>query len=120
MALSERSRSRLPRQARYARATDRCTLAEAVVSADIFLGLSAGNVLKAEMGEPPNTPMCECLNRSRQLPGSIEIATALVIATATRSPGRRAAANSRIAGSTVTLVITPSGVLKVAMPVVAS
>ncbi|MFO1075477.1 MAG: phosphate acyltransferase, partial [Geminicoccaceae bacterium] len=38
-----------PWKARYARATDRRTLAEAVVGADIFLGLSAGNVLKPEM-----------------------------------------------------------------------
>ncbi|MFO1072580.1 MAG: malic enzyme-like NAD(P)-binding protein [Geminicoccaceae bacterium] len=47
-----------PWKARYARATDRRTLAEAVVGADIFLGLSAGNVLKPGDGlhRWPSTP----------------------------------------------------------------
>ncbi|MCC6594188.1 MAG: NADP-dependent malic enzyme [Xanthomonadales bacterium] len=36
-------------KARYARATDMRTLAEVIVGADIFLGLSAGGVLKPEM-----------------------------------------------------------------------
>ena len=38
-----------PDKARYARATDKRTLAEIVAGADIFLGLSAGGVLKPEM-----------------------------------------------------------------------
>jgi len=38
-----------PDKARYARDTDKRTLAEIVDGADIFLGLSAGGVLKAEM-----------------------------------------------------------------------
>src|SRR5690606_36208481 len=33
----------------YARETDKCTLAEIVEGADVFLGLSAGGVLKPEM-----------------------------------------------------------------------
>jgi malate dehydrogenase (oxaloacetate-decarboxylating)(NADP+) len=36
-------------KARYARATDKRTLAECVTGADLFLGLSAGGVLKPEM-----------------------------------------------------------------------
>ncbi len=36
-------------KARYARATDKRTLAEIVAGADVFLGLSAGGVLKPEM-----------------------------------------------------------------------
>ncbi|WP_240097383.1 NADP-dependent malic enzyme [Thermomonas flagellata] len=38
-----------PDKARYARATDKRTLAEIVAGADIFLGLSAGGILKPEM-----------------------------------------------------------------------
>lgn len=38
-----------PDKARYARATDKRTLAEIVEGADIFLGLSAGGILKPEM-----------------------------------------------------------------------
>jgi malate dehydrogenase (oxaloacetate-decarboxylating)(NADP+) len=38
-----------PDKARYARATDKRTLAEIVDGADIFLGLSAGGILKPEM-----------------------------------------------------------------------
>ncbi|MCX7556051.1 NADP-dependent malic enzyme [Xanthomonadaceae bacterium JHOS43] len=38
-----------PDKARYARDTDKRTLAEIIVGADIFLGLSAGGVLKPEM-----------------------------------------------------------------------
>ncbi|HEY1136335.1 MAG TPA: NADP-dependent malic enzyme [Xanthomonadaceae bacterium] len=38
-----------PDKARYARETDKRTLADIVAGADIFLGLSAGGVLKAEM-----------------------------------------------------------------------
>ncbi|HYD99344.1 MAG TPA: malic enzyme-like NAD(P)-binding protein, partial [Alphaproteobacteria bacterium] len=38
-----------PRKARYAQATDKRTLAEIIEGADIFLGLSAGGVLKREM-----------------------------------------------------------------------
>ncbi len=38
-----------PDKARYARVTDKRTLAEIVADADIFLGLSAGGVLKPEM-----------------------------------------------------------------------
>ncbi len=38
-----------PDKARYARDTDKRTLAEIVVGADVFLGLSAAGVLKAEM-----------------------------------------------------------------------
>lgn len=38
-----------PDKARYARDTDKRTLADIVAGADIFLGLSAGGVLKAEM-----------------------------------------------------------------------
>ena len=38
-----------PDKARYARDTDKRTLAEIVAGADIFLGLSAGGILKAEM-----------------------------------------------------------------------
>ena len=38
-----------PWKARYARATEMRTLAEAIEGADIFLGLSAGGVLKPEM-----------------------------------------------------------------------
>ena len=36
-------------KARYARSTDKRTLADIVAGADIFLGLSAANVLKPEM-----------------------------------------------------------------------
>ena len=50
----------------------------------------------------------------------IEIAAALVASIATRSPGRRAAAKSRIAGLTQKLLMAPSGVLTVATPVDAS
>ena len=45
---------------------------------------------------------------------------ALVSCTATRSPGRRAAANPRMAGLTTTFSVTPSGVLKVTTPVAGS
>ncbi len=38
-----------PDKARYARDTDKRTLAEIVDGADVFLGLSAGGILKAEM-----------------------------------------------------------------------
>ena len=38
-----------PDKARYARDTDKRTLAEIVVGADVFLGLSAAGILKAEM-----------------------------------------------------------------------
>ena len=38
-----------PDKARYARDTDKRTLADILVGADIFLGLSAGGVLKPEM-----------------------------------------------------------------------
>ncbi|MGN7917104.1 NADP-dependent malic enzyme [Lysobacter sp. 22409] len=38
-----------PDKARYARDTDKRTLADIVAGADVFLGLSAGGVLKAEM-----------------------------------------------------------------------
>lgn len=38
-----------PYKARYAKATDKRTLAEVIEGADVFLGLSAGNVLKPEM-----------------------------------------------------------------------
>ncbi|SKC83083.1 NADP-dependent malic enzyme, partial [Pseudoxanthomonas indica] len=38
-----------PDKARYARETDKRTLAEIVAGADIFLGLSAGGILKPEM-----------------------------------------------------------------------
>ncbi len=38
-----------PDKARYARDTDKRTLADIVAGADIFLGLSAGGILKAEM-----------------------------------------------------------------------
>ncbi|MDE2406936.1 MAG: NADP-dependent malic enzyme [Xanthomonadaceae bacterium] len=38
-----------PDKARYARATDKRTLAEIVAGADVFLGLSAGGILKPEM-----------------------------------------------------------------------
>ena len=38
-----------PDKARYARDTDKRTLADIVVGADVFLGLSAGGVLKPEM-----------------------------------------------------------------------
>jgi malate dehydrogenase (oxaloacetate-decarboxylating)(NADP+) len=38
-----------PIKARYAKQTDQRTLAEAIAGADIFLGLSAGGVLKPEM-----------------------------------------------------------------------
>ena len=38
-----------PDKARYARKTDLRTLAEVIVGADVFLGVSAGNVLKKEM-----------------------------------------------------------------------
>jgi malate dehydrogenase (oxaloacetate-decarboxylating)(NADP+) len=38
-----------PDKARYARKTDKRKLAEVIEDADVFLGLSAGNVLKAEM-----------------------------------------------------------------------
>ena len=38
-----------PDKARYARDTDKRTLAEIIIGADIFLGLSAGGVLKPEM-----------------------------------------------------------------------
>ncbi|TAL75278.1 MAG: NADP-dependent malic enzyme [Rhodanobacter sp.] len=38
-----------PDRARYARATDKRTLAEIVAGADVFLGLSAGAILKPEM-----------------------------------------------------------------------
>ena len=38
-----------PDKARYARATDKRTLAEIVEGADVFLGLSAGGILKPEM-----------------------------------------------------------------------
>ena len=51
---------------------------------------------------------------------TIDTATALVICTWTRSPGLRAAANSRMAGLISTWSVTPSGVLKVTTPVCAS
>ena len=51
---------------------------------------------------------------------TIETATAVVSCTATRSPGLRAAANSRIAGFTSTRSVAPSGVLNVTTPVVGS
>ncbi len=38
-----------PSKARYARATDKRTLAEAVAGADIFLGLSSAGILRPEM-----------------------------------------------------------------------
>ncbi|WP_424683040.1 NADP-dependent malic enzyme [Frateuria sp. YIM B11624] len=38
-----------PDKARYARDTDKRTLADIVAGADVFLGLSAGGILKAEM-----------------------------------------------------------------------
>ncbi|MFZ2754786.1 MAG: NADP-dependent malic enzyme [Lysobacteraceae bacterium] len=38
-----------PDKARYARDTDKRTLAEIIIGADVFLGLSAAGVLKAEM-----------------------------------------------------------------------
>lgn len=38
-----------PYKARYAKKTDKRTLAEVIDGADVFLGLSAGNVLKKEM-----------------------------------------------------------------------
>ncbi len=38
-----------PIKARYAKKTDARTLSDAIVDADVFLGLSAGGVLKAEM-----------------------------------------------------------------------
>ena len=38
-----------PDKARYARDTDKRSLAEIVDGADIFLGLSAGGILKPEM-----------------------------------------------------------------------
>ncbi|HET6431880.1 NADP-dependent malic enzyme [Dyella sp.] len=38
-----------PDKARYARTTDKRTLAEIVAGADVFLGLSAGGILKPEM-----------------------------------------------------------------------
>ncbi|MBK9954380.1 MAG: NADP-dependent malic enzyme [Rhodocyclaceae bacterium] len=44
-----RTRLMDPIKARYAKRTDQRTLAEAIAGADIFLGLSAGGVLKPEM-----------------------------------------------------------------------
>ncbi|OHC63076.1 MAG: malic enzyme [Rhodocyclales bacterium GWA2_65_20] len=41
-----------PSKARYARETEARTLAEAMVGADVFLGLSSGGVLKPEMVKP--------------------------------------------------------------------
>ena len=38
-----------PNKARYAKKTDARSLAEVIIGADVFLGLSAGGVLKAEM-----------------------------------------------------------------------
>jgi len=44
-----RTRLMDPIKARYAKKTDQRTLAEAIAGADVFLGLSAGGVLKPEM-----------------------------------------------------------------------
>ena len=85
------------------------------------LPAAAGQNLRQSSSLISGTLSVRLLQLATQPPALvIETAAALVASIATRSPGRRAAAKSRIAGLTLKLFTTPSAVLTVATPVDAS